>query len=45
MLDYTLQGADERAKLVQEILDTSSPEQLTNKYLDILSDYIIYTLT
>jgi hypothetical protein len=45
MLDYTLQSADERAKLVQEILDTSSPEQLTNKYLDILSDYIIYTLT
>lgn len=45
MLDYTLQDAGDRAKLVQKILDTSSPEQLTNKYLDILSDYVIYAMT
>lgn len=45
MLDYTLQNAADRAKLVQEILDTSSPDQLTNKYLDILSDYVIYAMT
>lgn len=45
MLDYTIQDAAERAKQVAEIISTSSPDQLTNKYLEILSDYIIFAMS
>lgn len=43
-LDYTLQTPQERNELVKKIIDETPPEQLTNKYLTILSDYIIFAM-
>lgn len=43
-LDYSLQTPEERNELVKKIIDETPPEQLTNKYLEILSDYIIFTM-
>jgi hypothetical protein len=43
-LDYTLQTPEERNELVKKIIDETPPEQLTNKYLEILSDYIIFAM-
>ena len=40
-LDYSLKTPEERNSLVQKILDTAPPTQLTNKYLEILSNYIL----
>lgn len=42
-LDYTLQTAKERVKFVEELLKDANAkqEQLTSRYLKILSDYII----
>lgn len=43
-LDYTLQTPEERNELVKKIIDETPPEQLTNKYLEILTDYIIFAM-
>ncbi len=43
-LDYSLQSPQERNELVKKIIDETPPEQLTNKYLTILSDYIIFAM-
>lgn len=43
-LDYTLQSPEERNKLVTKIINTAPPEQLTPKYLEILTDYIIFAM-
>ncbi|MCD8210455.1 MAG: hypothetical protein LUC37_02795 [Prevotella sp.] len=43
-LDYTLQTPEERNELVKKIIDNSSPEDLTPRYLEILSDYIIFAM-
>ena len=43
-LDYSLQTPQERNELVKKIIDETPPEQLTNKYLTILSDYIIFAI-
>lgn len=40
-LDYTLKTIAERRDLVQKIVDNAAPTQLTPKYLDILSEYIL----
>lgn len=40
-LDYALKTIEERKTLVQKILNTAPPSQLTNKYLEILSNYIL----
>lgn len=40
-LDYSLKTPQERSALVQRIIDTAPSSQLTNKYLEILSDYIL----
>lgn len=40
-LDYTLKTPQERSALVQTIIDNAAPNQLTDKYLEILSDYIL----
>lgn len=40
-LDYSLKTPQERSALVQKIIDTAPSSQLTNKYLEILSDYIL----
>ena len=40
-LDFELK-TPQRLELVQKIIETSSPEKLNNKYLEILADYILY---
>ena len=43
-LDYTLQTPQERNEFVKKIIDETPPEQLTPRYLEILSDYIIFAM-
>ena len=43
-LDYTIQSPQGRSEYTQEVIKASSPDQLTNKYLEILSDYIIFAM-
>lgn len=43
-LDYTLKTPQERNELVKKIIDETPPEQLTNRYLEILTDYIIFAM-
>lgn len=43
-LDYSLKTVEERKLLVQTIIDTAPPSQLTPKYLEILSTYILDAL-
>lgn len=40
-LDYSLKTMEERVALVDKIVKTANPSQLTHKYLDILGDYIL----
>ena len=44
-LDYSLEDPDERVKLVEKIIENTPQEKLTNKYLEILANYIIYAKT
>lgn len=44
-LDYTIESPQERTALVQKIVQSLPPERLTNRYLEILSDYIIFAMT
>lgn len=43
-LDYTLKTPEERKALVEEIVKQTPPNQLTEKYMEILSDYIIFAM-
>ena len=43
-LDYTLESSEERKKLVKQIINETPPEQLTNRYLEILADYMIFAM-
>lgn len=43
-LDYSLETPQERNELVKKIIDETPPEQLTNRYLTILTDYIIFAM-
>ena len=43
-LDYTIQEPEERVKLVQKIVDNTPQERLTNRYLQILADYIVFAM-
>ena len=43
-LDYSLQSPQERNELVKKIIDKTPPEKLTNRYLEILTDYIIFAM-
>lgn len=43
-LDYSLESSAERCALVQKIIDNTPFDLLTNKYLEILSDYIIFAM-
>ena len=43
-LDYSLESPQERNELVKNIIDETPPEQLTNRYLEILADYIIFAM-
>lgn len=40
-LDYTLKTAEERNNLVKKIIEQAPPASINNKYLEILSDYIL----
>ena len=44
-LDYKLKTTDERAQLVQRIIEETPAAQLTNRYLEILGDYIMGAIT
>ena len=43
-LDYTLKTPEERKKLVEEIVKNISPNQLTERYIETLSNYIIFAM-
>lgn len=43
-LDYTLTSPTERNELVKKIVAQTPPEKLTNRYLEILADYIIFAM-
>ena len=43
-LDYTLESPQERTEFVKKIIDETPPEQLTHRYLEILTDYIIFAM-
>lgn len=40
-LDYSLQSPEERNQLVQQILEEQADEVVSNKYLEVLADYLI----
>lgn len=40
-LDYSLKTPEERVTLVRKITDQANPSQLTPRYLEILTDYIL----
>lgn len=44
-LDYSLTNPEERNELVKQIVSETPPEQLTNKTLEILSNYILSAIT
>lgn len=43
-LDYTLKTPEERKAWVEEIVRQTPPNQLTEKYIEILSNYIIFAM-
>lgn len=43
-LDYSLKTAEERKKLVEQIIAETPPSQLTDNYIEILSNYIIFAM-
>ena len=44
-LDYYIESPVERNELVKNIIAQTPPEKLTNKYLEILADYITFAMT
>ena len=44
-LDYTIESPQERNELVKKIINETPPEKLTNRYLEILADYVIFAMT
>jgi len=42
-LDYSLESPEERVELVQQIVATTPPSQLTSRYKEILANYIIFS--
>ena len=43
-MDWSLETSEERVKKVEEIIAKTPPEKLTSKYLDKLSEYIVYPI-
>lgn len=43
-MDWSLETSEERIKKVEEIIAKTPPERLTQKYLDKLSEYIVYPI-
>ena len=44
-LDYTIQSPQQRAELVKRIVQTTPADKLTNRYLQILANYMIFAMT
>ena len=44
-LDYSIDDPEERVKLVEKIVENTPPSKLTNRYLEILANYIIFAMT
>ena len=44
-LDYTIESPVQRNELVKKIVESLPPQKLTNRYLEILADYIIFAKT
>ena len=43
-MDWSLETSEERVEKVKEIISKTPPERLTPKYLDKLSEYIVYPI-
>ena len=43
-LDYTIESSFERNELVKKIIEITPPDKLTNGYLEILSNYIVFAM-
>ena len=43
-LDYSIKDAEARKQLVEQIVKQTPPNQLTEKYIEILSNYIIFAM-
>lgn len=43
-LDYTLQDPGARNELVKKIIEQTPPQRLTPKYLQLLSDYLVFAM-
>ena len=43
-MDYSIESPEERNELGKKIIDETPPEKLTPKYLEILTDYIIFAM-
>ena len=44
-LDYTIESAQERNELVKKIVESLPPQRLTNRYLEILANYILFAMS
>ena len=44
-LDYTIQSPQQRAELVKRIVQATPADKLTNRYLQILANYMIFAMT
>ena len=44
-LDYSIESPQERTALVKKIVESLPPQKLTNRYLQILANYIIFAMT
>ena len=44
-LDYTIQSPQQRAELVEKIIQATPADKLTNRYLQILANYMIFAMT
>lgn len=43
-LDYTIKTAEERSIFVQHLIENTPPAQFSEKYIEILSNYIIFAM-
>ena len=44
-LDYSIESPEERVKLVEKIIENTPQSKLTNRYLEILANYIIFAMS
>lgn len=44
-LDYTIQSPQQRTELVEKIIQATPADKLTNRYLQILANYMIFAMT